>query len=79
MFCYLILQTPSLSCSPEPVLWKARFTVSTQAVDFCILSLGTDHDLSITYLGKGSPLASFLAGQWHEGQEIIHVVAHKFF
>lgn len=30
-------------------------------------------------LRYGSPLASFLAVQWHEGQQVISVVAHEFF
>lgn len=32
------------------------------------------HDLSITYLGKGSPRGAFIAVQWQEGQRVITVV-----
>lgn len=39
--------------------------------------LRCSHDLSVTCLGAGSPLASLPAGQWYEGQQTINVAAHE--
>lgn len=39
-----------------------------------MMSLGAGHDLSVTCLGTGSPLASL---QRYEGRQIINVVAHE--
>lgn len=52
------MQTPSPSCSPRASPVKGTVYSSCTNVAVCILSLGAGHDLSVTCLGTGSPLAS---------------------
>lgn len=63
------MQTP---CCPVAKGQSLKGTVCSSAQ--VQTQLRYRHDLSITYLGKGSPWGAFIAVQWQEGQRIITMV-----